>query len=167
MASESRGPGGRGRDMASPTRVSVVVALNHHERPEDHVRLLAAQTADPDTFEAVLVDGDARRDAGPAIEAARRAHRLRAPLRYLRAHGRRRPGLFNVGIAETRGDVLVLLASDGLEPPEFVERHAAFHAEHPDERDVALGPVLFDEAMRASPYRRWLEDSGRLFGVSF
>lgn len=32
---------------------------------------------------------------------------------------------------------------------------------------VGLGPALFPPELRSSPFIRWLEDEGRLFGVSF
>src|SRR4029453_15801018 len=103
--------------MSVGIRVGVVVALNHHEHPEEIVRRLAAQTADPASFEAVLVDGDPRRDASEAVAAAKRETGIRSSLRYLRALGRGRAGMLNVGVSETRGDAVLFFAGDGLPPP--------------------------------------------------
>jgi GT2 family glycosyltransferase len=153
--------------MAEP-RVSVVVALNHHERPESQVARFAAQTAPRDSFEVVLVDGRPRHDARPDVaRALREAGGVAPDLRCLRIGSSGRPAALNAGIDATRGDVVLFLAGDGLAGPEVVERHARFHERDPAVEAAAIGPFLFPEALRADPYRRWLEDSGRLFGVSF
>jgi GT2 family glycosyltransferase len=153
--------------MAEP-RISVVVALNHYEHPEAHVARFATQTAPRDSFEVVLVDGRPRHDARPDVaRALREADGAQIDLRCIRIDSSGRPAALNAGIEATRGDVVIFLAGDGLACPEFVERHARFHEGAPAVEAAAIGPFVFLETLRADPYRRWLEDSGRLFGVSF
>jgi GT2 family glycosyltransferase len=153
--------------MPARPRISVVVALNHHEHPEAHVPRLGRQTAPLESFEVVVVDGRRRGDARPAIERARRAGSAGLDIRCVRVAACGRGAALNAGIAATTGEVVLLLAGDGLAPADFVAKHAAFHERETAVEAAALGPFLFPDSLRRDPYRRWLEDSGRLFGASF
>jgi GT2 family glycosyltransferase len=61
----------------------------------------------------------------------------------------------------------LFLADDFIPERYCFEAHVRFHDGYPEEHYVGVGPAFFSERLRRDPFRRWLEDSGELFGTSF
>jgi GT2 family glycosyltransferase len=159
----------RAQGAGEPT-VSVVISVSHHGHFDEILAALGDQTVDPERYEVLVVGAEpvASTGAPTARQAVARAPAT-AGARYVdggETGGRARA--WNCGIREARGRIVLLLADDLLPGPDFVEEHIAAHEADPSPELVALGPALFSaEARAASPFARWLEDSGELFGVSF
>jgi GT2 family glycosyltransferase len=144
----------------------VVIAL-HEDMPESNVHALARQSADPSTYEVLIVDGWHAPGVADRVERAIHGAAREAAMRVLRIPRAGRAKACNVGIAATTAPVVLLLADDCRPVPELLDRHLALHRTRPEPHVAALGPALFPPELRESPFRRWLDDSGRLFGVSF
>lgn len=149
--------------MAEP-RLSVIVTHSADVRPA--LLGLCMQTLDPRHFEVLLVEAR-RRGRRSLLDRSR----VRIPAELDFAHHRLAPcgraTLRNRGVSLATGDVVVLLAGDFHPNPRFLEAHRRFHALHPEPEDVAVGPVAFPRHRRRSRFERWLDRTGRLFGVAF
>jgi GT2 family glycosyltransferase len=145
---------------------SVIIALNPHEN--DLARLLEAyghQTAPVASFEIILVNGGARWDAAEAYAQLRRSL-PRLPLRLLKIGRPGRAAANNAGARAAQSELLLFIADDLIPCTTLVRAHIGFHR-HVAARAIGIGPAYFADAMRQDPFRRWLEDSGALFGIPF
>jgi GT2 family glycosyltransferase len=139
---------------------SVIVPVDHPDVLPLLVAALARQDVALDTFDVWVMHPESsvrqELDAGD-LALSQIAH---GP------HGGRAAGL-NRGIREARGNVILLLGDDIVPPPGFVSAHLAAHAADPDENVVAIGGGVFPPRLRDTAFRRWLDESGEQFGVSF
>lgn len=147
-----------------PPAVSVVVAVNPHEYAFDVVLDGWAGQRGAGDFEVVVAHDGKRRE----LEREWEAHRSRhpdTPVRCVECDGIGRGALNNAGVRAARGELLVFSADDARVPPGYVAAHRAFHGalERPG---VGVGPIWFLPELRDDPFRRWLEDSGSIFGFS-
>jgi len=145
--------------------VSVVVATNPHALPLDPILAAWRDQANAGDYEVVVVHDGSRPGVAEAVARHRAAFDL-TPVRYLRSHRRGRAASNNCGVAATHGDLIVFCADDFRPSRGLVAAHRAAHATL-SAPGVGIGPGCFDAGLRADPFRRWLEDSGRLFGVPF
>jgi GT2 family glycosyltransferase len=143
---------------------SVIVALNPHE--SDFRAILDAygrQTGVEGYFELIVVDNGSR----PGVEQ-RCVEQARSglPVRWMESRTAGRAAANNVGARASTAKLLIFVADDFVPGPTLVRAHIEFHR-HLIGPAVGIGPVLFTSDCRADPFRRWLEDSGQLFGVPF
>lgn len=151
--------------LAPVGSVSVVVAINPHDDALDPILAAWHDQAGAGDYEVVIVDDGSRPGVAGAV-ARHRAAFDATPVRHLRARGRGRAASNNAGVAATHGDLVVFCADDFRPSRGLVAAHRAAHATF-SSPGVGIGPGCFDASLRADPFRRWLEDSGRLFGVPF
>ena len=139
-------------------QASIVVSMDHEEPVEPLIAALTRQTVSPESFEVFVMHPEARlpyrADPGPLTLI----HLATGPVGG-------RAAAYNRGIRQARSDLIVLLGDDAIPEPGFLAAHLALHAEEPDEHVVGIGPVVFPERLRDLAFRRWIEDSGQLFGV--
>jgi glycosyltransferase involved in cell wall biosynthesis len=57
----------------------------------------------------------------------------------------------NIGIAQARGEVVIILDDDVIPDPDLVFQHWRFHQEHPEPQAAALGEVYVPEELRSDP----------------
>jgi GT2 family glycosyltransferase len=159
-----RDPVAHSRDpIVSASTVSVVIWLTGHDKLLEILDALEVQTANPDSFEALVVNSGNVLTSSDA-EGLRRQRRFR--LRPLDADGGR-AAAWNRAVASARGELVILLAGDFVPVPEFVECHVRLHRNDPARELVGIGPARFPEHLRRQGFARWAEDSGHLFGVPF
>lgn len=129
----------RGVDMRLKASI-VIPTYNNQEIIAHCLQALINQTADPSTYEIVVVD-DGSTDNTPGIidETSAAAPCL---LRYLRQENSGRSKARNAGILAARGDILILLDSDMIVRREFVSAHLAVH-QRPGY--IGHGPVVNTE----------------------
>jgi len=126
----------------------------------------ALRRQDERRFELVIVDiRGAGPDEGRRLAAAAAGAGVDA--RHVPLASARRAAANNVGIRLARTELVILLAHDFVPTPSFLSAHLALHRREPDRRVVGIGPGVFRPSLRADPFRRWIEDSGELFGASF
>lgn len=147
-------------------RVSVVVAL-HDDMPPGNVQALARQSIAPSDYEVVIVDGWHADGMADRVERYVAEAGGETWIRVLRIPRGGRAAAWNAGLAATSAPLVLLLADDCRPIPELVDRHLSFHRRRPERHVAAIGPVVFPPELLTSPFRRWLDQSGRLFGVSF
>ncbi len=151
----------RRRARRAAASVSVVVPVGHHDTLGKLLDALAGQAVK----EVIVAAGgdllEAELAALPPRDRAYELHAAPAP----EAGGR--AAAFNGAIERATGDLVLLLVDDFVPGPALLEEHLAVHAEHPRPEVAALGPGYFPPELRGSRFRRWLEDSGELFGWSF
>jgi cellulose synthase/poly-beta-1,6-N-acetylglucosamine synthase-like glycosyltransferase len=145
---------------------SVIVALNPHEG-DVHTILdaYAVQAGMQGRFELIIVDNGTR----PGAAARCAEHALTVPELRARCVESPTPGRAaanNAGVRASKADLLIFVADDFLPGPTLVRAHVEFHRSLVRPA-VGIGPAYFTAGCRADPFRRWLEESGRLFGVPF
>ncbi|MBL9086331.1 MAG: hypothetical protein JNM10_04250 [Planctomycetia bacterium] len=128
----------------SPSLAAVLDAVGSAARARDDV-------------EVVLVDG---RDGAVAPAPP-------PPVRVVAAPGAHRGALRNVALAHSVAPLVWMLGDDIVPHEGCLAAHLAAHAADDRGDLVVVGPSLFPPALRADPFRRWLEDDGALFGASF
>ncbi len=144
---------------------SAIVALNPHDH--DLVPVLdawAAQVAGGD-YEVIVVHDGCR----PTLASEYARHRLRYPGTPVRVFASGVPGRAasnNAGVRASRGDLLLFVADDFRPSAGLLAAHRAFH-DLIGRPAVGIGPGYFEASKRADPFIRWLEDSGRIWGVAF
>jgi GT2 family glycosyltransferase len=153
--------------MTTRADVSVIVALNPHDN--DPARVFDAylrQTARLESFEVVVVNGGARDTAAQAFTEHRRAFPA-TPVRLIEIERQGRAAANNAGVLAAHADLLLFVADDLIPSATLVRAHIEFHRHLAGARAVGIGPAFFIDELRDDPFRRWLEDSGRLFAVPF
>jgi GT2 family glycosyltransferase len=145
---------------------SVVVAVN------PHVNDLAAvfeaylrQTISATAFEVIVVHDGTRDDLARAY-AEHLSSFAGTPIRLLETGRPGRAAANNAGVRAARSDLIVFVGDDFIPSPTLVRAHFEFHR-HARTAAVGVGPSLFPEKLREDPFRRWLEDSGELYGFPF
>lgn len=139
----------------------------HREVLSKTVASLARQTLPSSEFEVIIADGQLCDGWGARLPEVVRATGRSLDYSFHVAPSSGRAVANNIGITHARADVLLFDADDFALAPGSVEAHLRFHEAHPDPGAVGIGGGFFAAALRADAYSRWLEDSGRLFGVSF
>jgi glycosyl transferase family 2 len=146
--------------------VSVIVALNPHEG--DLRAILdgyAMQAGMQDHFELIVVDNGTQ----PGAAALCAEHGLALPGLRVRCVESLTPGRAaanNAGVRASAGELLIFVADDFVPGLTLVRSHVEFHR-YLVRPAVGIGPAYFTAGCRTDPFRRWLEESGRLFGVPF
>ncbi len=148
-------------------RVSLIVVsepdvFNHKQR--NFFASVAAQTYPHDAFEFILVDGQAKASTSRAFAEFRQQYpAISASL--LSCPSPARAAQNNMAAAQADGDLLVFLADDFDPSPGLIAAYAEYHTLNPDLDAVGIGPGLFPDNCRKDIFARWLEDSGKIFGV--
>lgn len=148
-------------------RVSLIEAsepdvFNHKQ--QNFFASVAAQTYPHDAFEFILVDGQAKASTSRAFAEFRQQHpAISASL--LSCPSPARATQNNMAAAQADGDLLVFLADDFDPFPGLIAAYAEYHTLNPDLNAVGIGPGLFPDDCRKNLFARWLEDSGKIFGV--
>jgi glycosyltransferase involved in cell wall biosynthesis len=131
------------------------VVIPSRDRADVLERSLAALERErPD--EVVVVD-DGSLDGTPDLLAANDW------VRSVRLSGEGRSAAKNAGVGAATGDVVLFMDDDVIATPGLVARHAAFHAEHPEQPEALLGHVTWAPELEITRHMRWLERGGPLF----
>lgn len=147
-------------------QISVIVSCDsQHVNPgADYMSCFARQTLPFDQFEVIISDNCNRTDfRDAALAIGQQCPSLN--IRYVSVDRPGRAAALNCGIALARSPLITLVADDALITPNALAAYLHYHRSNADPLAVAIGPTLFDTRLRADPFRRWLEDSGTLFGV--
>ena len=148
-------------------RVSLIVAsepdvFNHKQ--QNFFASVAAQTYPHDAFEVIFVDGQAKASTSRAFAEFRQQYpAISASL--LSCPSPARATQNNMAAAQADGDLLVFLADDFDPSPGLIAAYAEYHTLNPDLNAVGIGPGLFPDNFRKDSFTRWLEDSGKIFGI--
>lgn len=136
-----------------PIRASIVIpAYNMREKLARNLAALESQTETD--FEAVVVD-DGSTD-GTTEYLRNYKGRIRLSV-VSHPQNRGRAAARNSGVSSARGEVVILLDSDMVVLPDFVERHLSLHAQ---EKRVVIGNVLVAPWVAKSPISRYLDTRG-------
>lgn len=148
-------------------RVSLIVASEpdfFKHKQQSFFASVAAQTYPHDAFEVIFVDGQAKASTSRAFAEFRQQHpAISASL--LSCPSPARATQNNMAAAQADGDLLVFLADDFDPSPGLIAAYAEYHTLNPDLNAVGIGPGLFPDDCRKDLFARWLEDSGKIFGV--
>jgi cellulose synthase/poly-beta-1,6-N-acetylglucosamine synthase-like glycosyltransferase len=145
---------------------SVIVAVNPHINDVGVVfDAYLRQTIPAAAFEVIVVHDGARNDVAAAFAEHRSAHPA-TPVRLLETRRPGRAAANNAGVRAARSNLLVFVGDDFIPSPTLVRAHVEFHR-NARAAAVGIGPSFFTEELREDPLRRWLEDSGELYGIPF
>jgi GT2 family glycosyltransferase len=151
--------------MVQP-KITVVAYCGDHPLLAETLTKLAVQDAAPEEFEVVVIDYDPGQNWTQYTSGFAHRH-PRMTIQYHRMENGTRARALNWGVKHASAPVVVLLADDFMAQPGLVSAHLKFHEENPAREWVGIGPGFFPEHLRSCEFRRWLEDSGSLFGISF
>lgn len=137
--------------------LSVVIAT--HNRAQMLRRCLdslAAQTADPASFEVIVADDGSSDGTAEMVEGLEGPYELR----QLRLSQRGQPGAQNAGIEAARAPVCLTLDDDIIASPTLIEAHIAAHRE--DARTIGVGaltqaPIAAGDWFAQAVSRGWAE----------
>lgn len=87
-------------------------------------------------------------------------------VRWLSSGGRGTCAARNVGVAESRGDVVLFVDDDIVIAEGLLDRHRAFHESHLSQEDALVGLVTWDRSQPITKHMLWLEDGGPLFSFN-
>jgi glycosyltransferase involved in cell wall biosynthesis len=138
-------------DLNPAPEISLVIPS--YNRADSVLRLLqglAGQTANPESFEVVLVLDGCTDDSAEAV----RSVELPFALRVVEQTGQGRARARNHGILKARGRLILFLDDDMDCDPALVDVHLAAHREHPG--DVVLGYYPMLPAEKSTPERERL-----------
>lgn len=154
---------GNSADYQKPL-ISVLMSIEREE-PSIILEALTKQTVPPDAFELIMVDATDTPDLVPATRAFMKGKEDKLRLRAFKSIEGGRAIASNVQLRLASSDLVLFLAGDFVPPPTFLERHIEFHRQHTNETVGGIGGAAFPAQLNDSPLRRWLDDSGSLFGV--
>jgi len=146
-------------------RASVIVALNPHAHDLGAVMDAWDRQAEAGEYEVIVVDNGARPSAGADYARHRDAH-PGTPVRLVDGSAPGRAALNNAGVRASRGSLLMFVADDFVPSRMLVAAHRRFHACHAAPV-VGVGGSFYGDRYRDDPFRRWMEDSGTLYGFPF
>lgn len=146
---------------ASQTRRISVLLTQEAEVSESLVDSLNNQTLDRSAFEVIFINSSSAssKTGGGYIGAL--------PLRAFRNRAGGRAYANNFAARMACGDILIFLASDFVPGPDFLKRHLEFHDRKSNQMKVAIGGNSFLPELLKDEFRKWLDDSGTLFGICF
>jgi len=150
--------------MADAPELSVLIPTLDHPHVDRAVAALLSQT-EPGSCEVIVADSE---EGAWTARVAREAQRnLAVPVTYLREDCAvlHRARLMNAALRAASGQIIVFLAADFTPGENFVRAHRMFHKHRPQTEAVAIGSSQFVAEQSQGRLVRWLEDSGRLFGV--
>jgi GT2 family glycosyltransferase len=152
--------------------MSVVVVVEHTHSLGLMVEALSRQAGIArDDFEVIVVDAIRRRDwrdvVASYLPGVDQGIDQGLDVRLVEMAASCRAKAVNGALDLARAGIVLFLADDFIPHPGTLAAHLRFHQEHPALEAAAVGPGLFPERLRRSSFRRWLEDSGSLLGVSF
>ena len=126
---------------------------------------LANQTVPRSDYEVFLVNAEGDSSIDALVKTFTEDSLKNFNFHYSRINQGGRAEARNYGIRHTRAKVLLFYASDFIAPPQLLEQHIKFHEQNTDSRLVGIGPAFFSKTHEVTPFMRWLEESGALFGV--
>jgi glycosyltransferase involved in cell wall biosynthesis len=147
-------------------KISTIVFCDpvHDNSCEELLGAYCTQTLDYADFEVIVVD-NCKRTATEEVTKKLNTTIPRLNLRYVQVDTIGRAATLNFGLTLANAPLVALMADDALPAQTALESFVDFHESNPHPLAVAIGPMLFREALRRDPLRRWLEDSGTQFGV--
>jgi len=152
-------------------KLSIVMILHEIDGVAEVLEAFKHQTLPTSAYELVIVESAPDGHGEPVVERnvrALEAHFQGAlVLKFQRVTTSTRAGLRNAAIALSQCPVVLLWGGDFAPIADAFLAHYDFHEKHPAKTAAAIGPALFPTHLKITPFMRWLEDSGELFGVSF
>ena len=148
-------------------RISVVGFCDptHVDQSAQYVDRFLKQTLPHDQFEMLIVE-DVQAARFRETLTACAVHHPDLAFRYVEVKLPGRAAAINAGIAQARAPIVAIFADDAIPTADALAAHLHYHESNRDPMAVSIGPMLFRNELRHDPFRRWLEDSGSLFGLS-
>ena len=141
-------------------RFSVVIPT--FERPDTLFLVLDAigRQTDPPTFEVVVVDDGSR---GPTA-ARLKSYTPSYPFRFFRQSNSGPAAARNLGVRQSRGEIVLFLGDDTVPEPPLLAVHAQAHEESGDRPIAVLGYTTWPRDRRVSPFLHHINEYGLQFG---
>ena len=159
--------------MESEGKIETSLLVVADDHPPDLARVAAGlldQDVPYSTYEIVLVDVFGGVDYRAAFADAVRDRSVATPrVCILDAPGAGRARGYNTALsAASPGSPLILFfADDFIAPAGLIAAHQKFHRQTPADSAVGIGAAFLSEEDRRTPFARWIEESGHLYGVPF
>jgi len=151
------------KNAAESAKLSVVIPT--HNRCfllEKVLAGLCGQSA-PDLLQEVIVVSDRSTDATPDTVSR---FRDRLPVRLIESDKGGVAAARNLGVAQARAPLVLLLDNDIVPAPTLIYEHAEFHRGSPRPESVLLGYITWHPDVVATPFMRWYGRYGGLNGYA-
>jgi GT2 family glycosyltransferase len=149
--------------------ISVIVFCDpmHDNSGTELLNAYKNQTLDHARYEVIVVDNC---DRVAIANVARRLNETTPSLnlRYCPVDAKQvigRAAVLNAGLKGVQAPLIAIMADDAVPCATALESFVEFHQANTHPLVAAIGPTLFRKALRQDGLRRWLEDSGTLFGL--
>ncbi|WPD22725.1 MAG: glycosyltransferase family 2 protein [Candidatus Electrothrix scaldis] len=144
----------------------LIPTFNRYAALQRTLQGLEQQSADKEKYEIIVVDDGSTDRTAEVLEQFAAQTGLMFSYALLKENGgpaRAR----NIGLSMIRGKA-VFITGDDIEPSKtLIERHLAFHEQHPEKEKALLGYVSFPEALQPNPFMLWLATEGRAYFFNY
>lgn len=114
-----------------------------------------------DRYEILVVDDDS--DDGTEQMMKKMLKEAPALLRYFRQEKKGPAAAKNIGIKNSRGEIVLFINDDIIVTPSLIQEHIKSHRKSPDPRIAVLGYVTWHPEIKVTPLMDWLENGGPQF----
>ncbi|MEK9160305.1 MAG: glycosyltransferase family 2 protein [Patescibacteria group bacterium] len=146
--------------MSSPFLSVIIPTYNRANVLEKCLRALQSQSLAKESFEVLVVD-DGSSDFTP--ELLKKWTEGWPNLKALHQKNAGQGNARNKALKEATGQVILFIGDDIFAAPDFLEKHATFHQDHPEKTAACLGLTEWDPEQPITPFMKWLTHGGPQF----
>ena len=148
--------------MRSPVISVIIPTFNRSEILEKCLLALHHQSIERDRYEVIVVDDGSTDQTEKVVHATRSVF---SGIRYLKKDNRGPAAARNLGIRNSKGEILLFIGDDVIASPDLVREHVRWHKEnYPRDHIAILGFVTWSPEIKVTPFMKWLEHGGPQFG---
>lgn len=146
--------------MSSPFLSVIIPTYNRAQQLEKCLRALQSQSLARESFEVLVVD-DGSSDFTP--ELLRKWTECSPNIKSLHQKNAGQGNARNNALKHASGQIVLFIGDDIYGDTDFLEKHVAFHQEHPEKTIACLGLTDWDPESDVTPFMEWLTHGGPQF----
>ncbi len=144
------------------SRLSVVIpTYNRKTTLKKALQAYRRQSTPQEIVEILVIDDDSTDGTEAIVAECGQASAI--PIRYFRQQHKGPAAARNIGIQESRGELILFTDDDIIPGPSLVAEHVEWHRQHPEPFVAVLGYVTWSPELRPTPFMEWYGLSGALF----
>jgi len=149
----------------SKIQLSVIIpTYNRKEILRSCVYALFAQNISHNKYEILVIDDGSNDGTKKMIEDM--IEKAPVSLRYFKQFKKGPAAAKNIGIKNSRGEIVLFINDDIIATPSLINEHLKFHDKNPDKKIAVLGYATWHPKLKITPFMYWLENGGPQFDYS-